>query len=121
MTPGPTSEAAGKQSSWLRLSLDVWQASLEAQQVIGLRLSLVAGGSDGVLAELGRMAAEKMSAAVEAQHAAVVAALTGNAVLIPLQTVAIYRRKMRANRKRLSAEKSPCIAPTPCGIERAPT
>jgi len=28
-----------KTTSWLQLSLDIWRASLEAQQVIGLRLA----------------------------------------------------------------------------------
>jgi hypothetical protein len=42
-----------------------------------------------------------MSAALEAQHMATTAALTGNAAEIPSRTVVLYRRKMRANRRRL--------------------
>ena len=44
--------------------------------------------------------------ALEAQQAAANAALTGNAASIPSRMVALYRRKMRANRKRLSGVKS---------------
>jgi hypothetical protein len=86
---------------------DLWQASLEAQQVIGLRLAMLMGGSHAAPAELSRMVSEKMAAALEAQHAAANAALTGNAALIPSRTIALYRRRMRANRKRLGGVKSP--------------
>jgi hypothetical protein len=96
-----------KHSSWLRLSFNVWQAGLEAQHVISLRLALLAVGSEAAGAETARMVAEKMSAALEVQQAAVVAAMTGNAALIPARSVAIYRRKMRANRHRLGAAKRP--------------
>jgi hypothetical protein len=52
------------------------------------------------------MVSKKMSAVLEVQQAAVVAAMTGNPGLIPARTVAIYRRKMRANRHRLRAAKT---------------
>jgi len=91
----------------LRLSLNLWQASLEAQQVIGLRLAMLMSGSQAAPAELSRMVPEKMAAALEAQQVAANAALTGNVALIPSQTIALYRRKMRANRKRLSGVNSP--------------
>jgi hypothetical protein len=53
------------------------------------------------------MVSEKMSAALEVQQAAAVAAMTGNAGLIPARTIAIYRRLIRANRRRLRAGKAP--------------
>ena len=95
-----------KQPSWLRLSLNLWQAGLEAQQVIGLRLAMLMSGNAAAPAELSRMVPEKIAAALEAQQAAANAVLTGNAALIPSRTIALYRRKMRANRKRLSVVKS---------------
>ena len=101
-----------KQPSWLRLSLNLWQASLEAQQVIGLRLAMLMSGNQAAPAELSRMVPEKMAAALEAQQAAANAALTGNAALIPSRTIALYRRKMRANRKRLSGVQSPSASLT---------
>ena len=98
-----------KQFSWLDLSLNAWQASLEAQQVISLRLALLAGGSASAGAEAARMVSEKMSTALEVQHAAAVAAMTGNAEMIPARIVAIYRRKIRANRRRLRVGKTPAV------------
>jgi hypothetical protein len=97
---GPVSK---KQPSWLRASLNIWRASLEAQQVIGLRLAKLASGGAAAAAEMNRMVSEKVDAALEAQDAAAKAVLTGNAAQIPSQTLALYRRKMRANRRRLGA------------------
>jgi hypothetical protein len=48
-----------------------------------------------------------MSTALEVQHAAAVAAMTGNAGMIPARTLAIYRRKIRANRRRLRVGETP--------------
>ena len=75
--------------------------------MIGLRLAMLMSGDEAAPAELSRMVPEKMAAALEAQQAAANAALTGNAALIPSRTIALYRRKMRVNRKRLSGVKSP--------------
>jgi hypothetical protein len=60
----------------LHLLLSVWQAALEAQQVISLRISLLAGGSEAAVAETARMVSEKMSAALEVQQEAAVVAMT---------------------------------------------
>jgi hypothetical protein len=94
---------------------------LEAQQVISLRLALLAGGSEQAGAEAARMASEKMSAALEIQHAVAVAAMTGNLGLIPARTLAIYRRKIRANRHRLGAGRIPATGLARGGIKRVPT
>jgi aspartate/methionine/tyrosine aminotransferase len=92
-------------SSWLRLSADFWQAGLEAQQVIGLRLALLAGGREPAAAEMLRMVSEKVAAGFEIQQAAAMAAMTGGNAQIPALALAIYRRRMRANRRRLGAAK----------------
>jgi hypothetical protein len=89
------------------LSLNIWHTSLEAHQVIGLGLALLASGSGPAGAEATRMVSEKMSAALEVQHAVAVAAITGKAELIPARTLAIYRRTIRGNRHRLGAAKPP--------------
>jgi hypothetical protein len=75
--------------------------------VIGLRLAGLLSGSHAASGELSRMIPEKIAAALEAQQAAANAMLTGNAPLIPSRTIALYRRKMRANRDRLSGVKLP--------------
>jgi hypothetical protein len=56
--------------------------SLEAQQVVGLRLGLLAVGGASTKGEVSRMVSEKVPAALEAQRAAAVAALP-NIALIP--------------------------------------
>jgi hypothetical protein len=75
--------------------LNLWQASLEAQQVISLRLALLAGGGTSAGAEATRMVSEKISTLLEVHHAAVIVAMSGNTEQIPARTLAIYRRKIR--------------------------
>jgi hypothetical protein len=89
-------------SSWLGLSLSAWQAGLEAQQVIGLRLARLAGGGASAAAETTRMTSEKAHALWEAYTMATIATFTGKATAVPARTLALYRRKIRANRKRLT-------------------
>jgi hypothetical protein len=91
--------------SWLGLSLRTWQATLEAQQVIGLRLARLSGGGPSAWAEATRMTSEKVAALGEAQTATMMAVLTGKAAAVPSRTLALYRRKMRANRKRLTTSR----------------
>jgi hypothetical protein len=95
-----------QRSSWLSLSFDAWQAGLEAQQGIGLRLTKLAGGGNSAVVEATRMTSEKLYAFWDAQTVAAIAALTGKSGRIPARTLALYRRKMRANRKRLSRAAS---------------
>ena len=76
-----------------------------ARRVIGLRLAKLARGGAAALAEMNRMVSEKADAALEAQHRAAKSMLIGNSSQIPARTLALYRRKMRANRRRLGAAK----------------
>jgi hypothetical protein len=91
--------------SWAGLPLNMWQATLEAQQVIGLRVARLAGGGRAAWAEATRMTSEKIAALGEAQTAAMIALLMGKAAAVPSRTLALYRRKMRANCKRLTAPR----------------
>ena len=83
--------------SFLRLTMDMALLSLEAQQVIALRLTRLALGGPAVAArETRRMVSEKAVAAVETGvHLA-----TGGS---PHKVVRNYRSKVQANRARLSA------------------
>jgi hypothetical protein len=105
---------------WLNFALNVWQAGFEAQQVVSLRLALLAGNGP-VGPEANRMVLEKISAAMEVQHAVAVAAMSGSAGLIPARTLAIYRRKIRANRQRLEATKTSTKGLPRHGIKGVPT
>jgi hypothetical protein len=89
-------------SSWRRLAQASWNAGLEAQQVIGLRLARLARGGKPAAAEARRMLAEKAEAAWAAQLLAAEAILGGKAASLPARTIALYRRRMRANAKRLA-------------------
>jgi len=92
---------ARRRTSWMSLSLDAWQMGIESQQVIGLRLAKIALGGAEASAEAQLMVTEKMETAMAVQAAAAVAMMSGGAHGIPGRTLATYRRKVRANRRRL--------------------
>lgn len=83
--------------SFFRMGMDMTMLALEAQQVIALRMTRLAlGGPDVAARETRRMVSEKAVAAVETGfHLA-----TGGS---PQKVVRHYRRKVQANRDRLSA------------------
>jgi hypothetical protein len=78
---------------WFRLASDATLLAMEAQTVIGLRLGQIAMGR-GSLAENHLMVSEKMLAFAEA---ATTMAMGGSAHTV----VKGYRRKVRANTRRL--------------------
>lgn len=88
---------------WLRLNLSMMQLGAEASGVIALRMMKLAGGGAAATAEAELMLSEKILATAEVQRNAWVAAFTGASHLTPQRTVAHYRRKVRANRRRLGA------------------
>jgi hypothetical protein len=87
---------------WVRLGLEAWSLGLESSTVIGLRAMTIAAGGADARAESRLMVEEKVKAAVELQAKA----LSGGLGLTPAQTaagaIAHYRRKVRANRRRLT-------------------
>lgn len=84
---------------WWKLSWTIAAASLEAQQVIALRLMKLAKGGPAARKEAHKMVAEKMLASVEAATA-----LAGGAA--PHKIVRRYRTIMRANSKRLTGTRT---------------
>ena len=90
-------------TSLLRLNLAMMQLGAEAGGVMALRMMKLAAGGAAATAEAERMVTEKLLAAAEVQTRAWSAALTGSSHLTPQRTVALYRRKVRANRRRLGA------------------
>lgn len=90
-----------RRSDFLNLTLDTWFATLEAQQVIALRMAKLMAGGEAAARKSHRMVAEKASTALRVQSDAAIAAMTGASAAIPKRTVAAYRRKVRANRRRL--------------------
>ena len=92
---------ARHRASWIGLSLDAWQMGIEAQQVIGLRLAKIAMGGAAGSQEATLMVSEKMQTAVAVQGDMAMALMNGTADGIPARTLATYRRKVAANRRRL--------------------
>ncbi|TXM70925.1 hypothetical protein FV226_16370 [Methylobacterium sp. WL12] len=81
--------------SWYKLGMDATMLAFESQQVIGMRLIKIAAGGAVGRAEAQRMVTEKVVAAGEA--ALMVASGASTA-----KVIAGYRRKVRANARRLS-------------------
>ena len=92
---------AGIRNPWLRVGLDAWTLGLEASSVIGLCTAKIAAGGAAADAESRRMVNEKIEAGLEFQRIA----LTGGLGLTPhgaaARTLVHYRRKVRANQRRL--------------------
>ncbi|TXN00227.1 hypothetical protein FV222_12070 [Methylobacterium sp. WL103] len=83
-----------KPASWLAVSTDLAMLGVEAQMVIGQRMAMFMLGGPKADKEARLMVAEKVKAASEA---AATIALGGT----PQKVVRDYRRKVRANHKRL--------------------
>ena len=90
------------QQAWLRLGFDTITLAFEAQAVIGLRLMKLALGDKAALHESQLMLREKMEAFADLQGRAVSGWMGLTPQLTPRGTIAHVRRKIRANRKRLS-------------------
>lgn len=92
----------GVYTGWMRLAADTWRLGLESQSVIALRLTKLAVGDAAAALEAQRMVSEKILAAAELPLRTASAALSGKPHSAPAAAVAHYRRKVRANRRRLS-------------------
>lgn len=81
--------------NWLSIGVESTMLAFESQQVVALRLLHLAAGGPSAVVESHRMVAEKVAAAMES--AVRVASGQG-----PDAIVSFYRRKVQANRRRLS-------------------
>ena len=85
---------------------DFARLGAEAWMVVGLRLAKLAAGGPAAALEAQRMVAEKSAAALEAQFAAGMASATGASHhAAASKALAGYRRRVRANRRRLMRKK----------------
>jgi hypothetical protein len=79
------------------------QSGWEASAVISMRLMRLGTGGAVAQREAQRMVTEKVVAAAEAQAAAATAMMTGRGLGPAAKSAsAVYRRKVRANRRRLA-------------------
>jgi hypothetical protein len=91
---------------WLDLGFNAWMLTLEATTVIGLRTLKIATGGARAAAEMELMSSEKIEAAFALQTMAVSGRLGTTAPTAASRILTHYRRKVRANRRRL-VKKTP--------------
>ncbi len=72
------------------------------QQVVALRLARIAGGGASAQREAALMVTEKIGALAEAQALMLHACSTGNVDRASKRLLALYSRRVKANRRRLS-------------------
>ena len=92
-----------RKASWFDLPMSAMQLGLEAQSVIALRMMKVAAGGAAAEAECRRVISEKTEAALDTQMQVGLSAMSGRLDLAPARAIALYRRRVRANQRRLSA------------------
>jgi hypothetical protein len=93
---------ARRRTQFPALAFDVARLGAEAWMVIGLRYAKLAAGGPAAGLEAYRMVAEKSAAALEAQFAAAMALATGAGhAAAGDKALGRYRRRVRANRRRL--------------------
>lgn len=85
----------------LALAWEGWLLGCEAAAVVSLRGMKIAAGGSAAQAEARRMMSEKLDAAVAWQTLAMTGALGATAPAAAAKTLRHYRRKVRANRRRL--------------------
>jgi hypothetical protein len=82
---------------------DTWGFALETQQVMAMRLSRLAAGGLPAVAEAERMVVEKFATLGLAHNAAALALFSGRGVGVAANHAMVpFRRRVRANRRRLS-------------------
>lgn len=86
---------------WVRLSLELVHLGVESQSVVSLRLAKLARGGFAAAEETRLMVSEKVVAAMSAPFQ-VASDMLAPGPAAALRTTAALRRKVRANRRRLS-------------------
>jgi hypothetical protein len=90
-------------NAWCALSLQAAKLGWEAQGVIALRMMRLATPSAGSRTEARRMVTEKVAALAEAQAAAATVAITGGkSHRVANKVLGVYRKRVRANKRRLT-------------------
>jgi hypothetical protein len=81
---------------------DAWSLGLEASSVIGMRMLKIAAGGPAGAAEAQKMVSEKLEAGIALQTLAMTGGLGFTPSSVAAKTLTHYRRKVRANRRRLT-------------------
>jgi hypothetical protein len=102
-TPARTNgKSNAMKNPWFRIGFDAWLLGVEASSVIGLRAFKIAGGGAAAAAEARLMINEKIQAGWALQGKALSGALGLTAHRATARTLVHYRRKVRANQRRLA-------------------
>ena len=88
---------------WVRAGFDAWALGIEASAVIALRMVKIGIGGAAAEAEARQMVSEKIDSGLALQAMAFTGGLGLTAHGAARKTLAHYRRKVRANRRRLTA------------------
>lgn len=91
-----------KTTNWVSIGFDTWLLGFEAASVIGMRTLKLATGGSAAVREADLMMREKYESAVLMNWQAVTGQLGTTPATATRMTVAHYRKKVRANRRRLS-------------------
>ncbi len=86
----------------LRIGFDAWLLGLEASFTMSLRALKMMAGGRAAEAEAGHMISEKMDAGRSLQAKALTGGLGMTAPSVATKTLKHYRRKVRANERRLA-------------------
>jgi hypothetical protein len=91
-----------RSNPWIGISLDAWRLGFEASTVIALRTAKIAAGGAAGRAESERMVQEKIDAAAALGAKAMSGGLGASPASMSARTLSHYRRRVAANRRRLS-------------------
>jgi hypothetical protein len=87
---------------WMRLYSEAWFLAYETSIVVFLRMNKLALGGKAAETEARRMVEEKVAATVSLQLRAITGGLGQTVDEVSGKTLSHYRKKVRANRRRLT-------------------
>jgi hypothetical protein len=91
-----------KTTNWASIGFDTWLLGFEAASVIGLRTLKMAAGGTAAMREADLMIREKLESTAQLHARAATGTLGRTPADATRSTVAYYRKKVRANRRRLA-------------------
>jgi len=96
---------ARKDNSWFGLGLEAWSLALEASSVMALRTVRIAAGGAAANREVAAMVSEKVTSGLALQAKVLTAGLGASPQAMTAKTIAHFRPKVRANRRRLTRRR----------------
>ncbi|WP_303982595.1 hypothetical protein [Dongia mobilis] len=91
-----------RKNPWFRASFDLFSLGLEAATVMSLRTAKIALGGAAADTESQRMVQEKIDSVVDLQTMFITGQMGTSGPAALAKTLTHYRRKVRANRRRLA-------------------